>query len=87
MIMNKVNFKEHEMVNIVRGILAAITYCHLNLKLVIGNLNPEGIICDFKAKEYHTRVVNFSHSFEGPYKYVRQRVHSLNLDRISCTKD
>ena len=67
----KVNFKEHELVNIIRGILAAITYCHYNLNMAIGNLNPEGIVCDFKAKAYHTRVVNFNHHLEGPYKYVR----------------
>ena len=87
MIMDKVNFKEHEMVNIIRGVLSAITYCHMSLNLVIANLNPEGIACEFKTKEYHTRVVNFSHSFQGPYKYVRQRLHQLTLDRISTAAD
>lgn len=75
LILKKVNFREHELVNIIRGILAAITYCHFNLNLIIANLNPEGIVCEFNAKEYHTRVVSFNHSFAGPYKYVRQRVH------------
>ena len=86
-IMEKVNFKEHELVNIVRGILAAITYCHMNLKLIIGNLNPEGIVCDYKAKAYHTRVVSFNHCMEGPFTYLRERTHKVNLDRISTNKD
>lgn len=59
-IFNKVTFKEHEMVNIIRGILAAITYCHYNLKIIIGNLNPEIIVCDFACKAYHTRLVNLN---------------------------
>ena len=74
------------MVNIARGILSAITYCHYNLRTVIGNLNPDGIVCDFSSKEYHTRIVNFSQHFEAPYKYVRQRIHKLNLERITPTR-
>jgi len=69
-LVNKVIFKEHEIVNMIRGILAAITYCHFNLRIIIGNLNPEGIVCDFKSKAYHTRVVNFNHSMPGPHKFV-----------------
>lgn len=85
--MEKVNFKEHEIVNIVRGILSAITYCHMNLKLIIGNLNPEGIVCDYKSKPYHTRVVSFNHCIEGNFKYVRHRMHKLYLDAISTNSD
>ena len=86
-IMEKVNFKEHEIVNIVRGILSAITYCHMNLKLIIGNLNPEGIVCDYKSKPYHTRVVSFNHCIEGSFRYVRHRMHKLYLDSISTNGD
>ena len=86
-LMNKAIFKEHEMVNLIRGILSAITYCHFNLRIIIGNLNPEGIVCDFKSKAYHTRIVNFNHTLPGPYKYVTARIHKLNLDRITDCHD
>ena len=71
------------MVNIVRGILCAVAYCHYNLRTIVGNLNPEGIVCDFSSKEYHTRIVNFSQHFGAPHKYVRQRMHKINLERIT----
>ena len=86
-ICSKVNFKEHELVNIIRGILSAITYCHMNLRLIIGNLNPESIVCDFRTKYYHTRVVNFNHIIMGACTYVRQRIHKLNLQRTTGVKD
>ena len=69
--MTKINFKEHELVNIIRGILSAITYCHYNLRMIIGNLNPEGIVCDDSIMPYHVRVVSFNHMFKGTFNYVR----------------
>lgn len=86
-IAKKVFFKEHEMVNIIRGILSAITYCHFNLLTIIGNLNPEAIVCDFSCKEYHTRIVNFNHRLEAPYRYFRERMHKLFLERVTSLKE
>lgn len=63
--------KEFEIAYIVRGILAAISQCHFRLNMIIGNLNPEGIACDFNSKKYHTRLVNFNHAHSGANVYMR----------------
>ena len=69
-IFKKLEFREHEIAAIVRGILAGITYCHYNLKVIIGNLNPQGIVCDFKAAPHHTRIVSFNNLIAGSHRYV-----------------
>lgn len=55
--------------------------------MIIGNLNPEGIMCDFNTNPYNTRIVNFNHAMEGPHVLIRHRIHKLNLQRITKTDD
>ena len=43
LMMEKAYFEEHEVQQIVKGLLSIIWYCHSELGIVLSNLNPESV--------------------------------------------
>jgi serine/threonine protein kinase len=56
-------FDEQDICQFTKSILSGIIYCHKELKIVIGNLNPETVILDLKAGKFSIRIINLTHSF------------------------
>ena len=53
----------------------------MELGIAIGNLNPDSIICQYQARNFHTRVVNFNHFFEDEVLYLDKKnfIHRLAM--------
>ena len=87
LMMDKVTFEEHEVQQIVKGLLSIIWYCHSELGIVLSNLNPESVAYQSINDTYHVRLINFSHHFKGSQIFLSDRQLKDRLNRVTGLGD
>ena len=83
----KVEIDEDYIRGLAMSILGTITYCHKDLGIIIGNLNPESIVLDNGVSKHHTRLVNLNHFISNTRVTLNVKEMKRRLSFLTNTGD
>ena len=59
----------------------------MELGIVLCNLNPESVACQFEKNMHHVRLINFNHHFKGTEKVLSDRNLKDRLNLVTNIGD